>query len=144
MGWRHRHRQCRLVGFLIRARQLGPSQCQTLTWDQGPEAVGLRAALHLSLLSCHRLLGTILVDRAELEEVAPVRLEAQEVVQDSRAVTDQVTLTMLVGWSLLMARTPLSHWRLRGFTGTGHSPQCSCIGNDCRTTRSSASELPSG
>ena len=46
------------------------------------------------LLSCRDLLGTILVDQAELEEAVLARLEAQEVVRDSQVVMvmDQGTL----------------------------------------------------
>ena len=135
MGWRHRHRQCRLVGFLSRIRRLGPNQRHTLTWDQGPEAAGLRAARRLRLLYCHRPLGVILVDRAEMEEVVLVHLEAQEVGQDSQVVTDQGTLTTMAAWSLLMARTRLLSRQPRGFIGAGDRPQHSCIGNGCRAMR---------
>ena len=140
----YRHRQCRLVGSLSRIRRPRPNQRHTLTWDQGPEAAGLRAARRLRLLYCHRLLGAILVGRADVEEAAPALLEAQDVGQDSQAVTDQVTLTMMVVWSSLMARTPLLSWRPRGFIGTGGRPQLSCIGNGCRAMRGLVYEPPSG
>ena len=56
--------------------------------------MGLPAVPRLMLLPCRDLLGTILVDQAELEEAVLARLEAQEVVRDSQVVMvmDQGTL----------------------------------------------------
>ena len=148
MGWRRHHRQCRLEGFLGRIHRQRRRQQQhrrhTPTWDQGLEVAGLQAAARRPRLPyCHRPLGGIRVDRVEVEEVALVHLEVQEVGRDSQVVTVQVTLTMVI-WLWLMVRTHSSSRQPRGSTDTERGLQCSCIARGCRSTRELAHSLQSG